>query len=260
LVNIENGQTLWDAELPARNFLYNTTWNKEYSLWIHDEKIYVLNSKNGQKIKEISLSDNVVVTEYSENLKKYIKRINVDLNSEGVDVAPNFYSNILIGNHLYFSTMQTHPNRFEKTFAMGQNLNGPDYSVARVNLESDVVEYLEIPVDISDDNFIWRTIIPSGTENSRGIDVAEDRRAALSGWFRCFNANPIAVNSTLYFTFENGMTYTFDLSASDWDETAFISLNDMGGRGRVRTLSHPLVIGDRIYHRTAKALFCIKED
>ena len=260
LVNIENGQTLWDAELPARNFLYNTTWNKEYSLWIHDEKIYVLNSKNGLKIKEISLSDNVVVTEYSENLKKYIKRINVDLNSEGVDVAPNFYSNILIGNHLYFTTMQTHPNRFEKTFAMGQNLNGPDYSVARVNLKSDVVEYLEIPVDISDDNFIWRTIIPSGTENSRGIDVAEDRRAALSGWFRCFNANPIAVNSTLYSTFENGMTYTFDLSASDWDETAFISLNDMGLSGTTRTLSHPLVIGNKIYHRTAQALFCIKEN
>ena len=156
--------------------------------------------------------------------------------------------------------MQTHPNRFEKTFAMGQNLNGPDYSVARVNLKSDVVEYLEIPVDISDDNFIWRTIIPSGTENSRGIDVAEDRRAALSGWFRCFNANPIAVNSTLYFTFENGMTYTFDLSASDWDETAFISLNDMGLSGTTRTLSHPLVIGNKIYHRTAQALFCIKEN
>ena len=67
--------------------LYNSTWNKEYALWIHDEKIYVLNSKNGQKIKEISLSDSVVVTEYSESLKKYVKRINVDLNSEGVDVA-----------------------------------------------------------------------------------------------------------------------------------------------------------------------------
>ena len=259
LVDIENGQTLWDAELPARNFLYNTTWNKEYALWIHDEKIYVLNSKNGQKIKEISLSDSVVVTEYSESLKKYVKRINVDLNSEGVDVAPNFYSNILIGEHLYFTTMQTHPDRFEKTLAKGLNLNGPDYSAARVNLRTNSVEYLEVPVDKKDENnFIWRTIIPSGTKNSRGIDVAEDRRAALSGWFRCFNANPIAVNSTLYFTFENGMTYTFDLSASEWDENAFIGLNDMGKSGTVRTLSHPLIAGDKIYHRTAKALFCIK--
>ena len=38
LVDIENGETLWDAELPARNFLYNTSWNKEYALWIHMKK------------------------------------------------------------------------------------------------------------------------------------------------------------------------------------------------------------------------------
>ena len=50
--------------------------------------------------------------------------------------------------------MQTHPDRFKKGL-LEQNLNGPVYSVARVNLKSDVVEYLEIPVDLRDNNFIW---------------------------------------------------------------------------------------------------------
>ena len=115
-------------------------------------------------------------------------------------------------------------------------------------------------MDITNDSqFVWRTLIPSGTKNSRGIDVAEDRRGKLNGWFRCFNANPVAVNSTLYFTMENGMSYTFDTSSFDWDENAFISLNDMGLSGTTRTLSHPLVIGNKIYHRTAKAFFLLRK-
>ena len=28
----------------------------------------------------------------------------------------------------------------------------------------------------NDGQFVWRTLIPSGTKNSRGIDVVEDRR------------------------------------------------------------------------------------
>ena len=164
------------------------------------------------------------------------------------------------GEFYYFLTIQTHPDNFQGRLANGQSVKGPFYSVARVNLNSNSVEYLEVPVDIDNNsNPIWRKLIPSGTRNSRGIDVAEDRRGKLNGWFRCFNANPFAVNFTLYFTLENGMTYTFDLSASDWDENAFISLNDMSESGTSRTLSHPLVIGNKIYHRTAKALFCIKE-
>ncbi|MDA9139501.1 PQQ-binding-like beta-propeller repeat protein [Flavobacteriaceae bacterium] len=261
LVNIENGFTIWDSELPAKDFFYNSTWNEDYTVWIYEGKLYVLDSNTGERIKEISLSENVTLSEYDEDKKKYIKQVKVDLNDQNIQVIPNFYSNFMKGEFYYFLTIQTHPDNFQGRLANGQSVKGPFYSVARVNLNSNLVEYLEVPVDIDNNsNPIWRKLIPSGTKNSRGIDVAEDRRGKLNGWFRCFNANPFAVNFTLYFTLENGMTYTFDISASDWDENALISLNDMGVSGTSRTLSHPLVIGNKIYHRTAQALFCIKED
>ena len=260
LVNIENGFTIWDSELPAKDFFYNSTWNEDHTVWIYEGKLYVLDSNTGERIKEISLSENVTLSKYDEDKKKYIKQVKVDLNDQNIQVIPNFYSNFMKGEFYYFLTIQTHPDNFQGRLANGQSVKGPFYSVARVNLNSNSVEYLEVPVDIDNNsNPIWRKLIPSGTRNSRGIDVAEDRRGKLNGWFRCFNANPFAVNFTLYFTLENGMTYTFDLSASDWDENAFISLNDMSESGTSRTLSHPLVIGNKIYHRTAKALFCIKE-
>lgn len=261
LVNIENGKTIWDAELPARDFFYNSTWNETYTVWIYEGKLFVLDTNTGESIKEISLSEKVTLTEFDQNEQEYITKSNMDLNDLNMKVIPNFYSNFIKGDYYYFMTLQTHPNHLEKRIASGQTINGPHYATARVNLKSNAVEYVEIPVDIDNNNNpVWRKLIPSGTTNSRGIDVAEDRRGTLNGWFRCFNANPTAVNSTLYFTLENGMTYTFNMSAEKWDKRAFISLNDMGESGTVRTLSHPLVIGDKIYHRTAQALFCIQQD
>ena len=37
------------------------------------------------------------------------------------------------------------------------------------------------------------------TINSRGIDVADDRRLGRDGWW-CFNGNTIAINQYLYLT------------------------------------------------------------
>lgn len=260
LVDMDAGETIWDAELPARDFFYNSTWTETYTVWIYEGKLYVLDSNTGEKIKEISLSNKVTVSEYSQEEKKYIKNSNIDLGTHNIEVTPNFYSNFIKGGYYYFTTLQTHPSQLQGKKRLGEIIKGPHYSIGRVNLKTNLVEYVEVPVDIDDDNNpVWRKLIPSGVTNIRGIDVAEDRRGTLNGWFRCFNANPIAVNSTLYFTVENGMTYTFDLSAPSWDENAFIGLNDMGKSGTVRTLSHPLVIGDKIYHRTAQSLFCIQK-
>lgn len=261
LVNLENGNTVWEAELPAKDFFYNSTWDEKRSVWIFNSKLYVLDSNSGKKIKEISLSENVNLTEYNENKKEFINHFNINLKDRNFEVVPNFYSNFLKDDYYYFMTLQTNPKYMERIISSGKLIKGPHYSAARVNLIDNVVEYLEVPVDIdNDNNFVWRKLVPSGTKNVRGIDVAEDRRSALNGWFRCFNANPTAVNSTLYFTLENGMTYTFDMSQDHWNQDAFISINDMGRSGTVRTLSHPLVIGDEIYHRTAQSIFCIKKN
>lgn len=261
LVNLENGKTIWDKELPARDFFYNSTWNKDFTVWYYEGKLMILNSITGEKIKEISLSENVTLTEYLQEEQRYDTKKDVDLRDLNFKVIPNFYSNILKDHYYYFTAIQTHPNYLVNVKKKGGLVNGPYYSVGRVNLKTNKVEYVEIPVDMDvEQNYIWRTMIPSGTENIRGIDVAEDRRGTLNGWFRCFNANPVAVNSTLYITTENGFTYTMDMSAKKWNEKAFISLNDMGESGTMRTLTHPLISGDKIYHRTAKELYCIQEE
>ena len=57
----------------------------------------------------------------------------------------------------------------------------------------------------------------------------------------------------------SGMTYTFDMSAKNWAKNAFIAISDMGKTGTMRTLSQPLITGNKIYHRTAKHLFCVQK-
>ena len=86
LVDIENGFTIWDSELPAKDFFYNSTWNEDQTVWIYDGKLYVLDSNTGEKIKEISLTKNVTISMYNEDKKKYAKQIKVDLNDQNIEV------------------------------------------------------------------------------------------------------------------------------------------------------------------------------
>ena len=139
---------------------------------------------------------------------------------------------------------------------------GPKNSIARINVNTEKVEYIELPFLIpSVEGEIEKNgdlFYPKMTVNSRGVDVGGDKRSGRSGWWWCFNGNVIAVNQYLYFTFMGGKVQVIDGKAENFDERALVSFNDLGKFGETWSVNTPSYSNGRIYHRTLKELLCIE--
>ncbi len=258
------GETLWqwDSE-PEGKALVVQAWDEKYACWLDETRtdLVVLNTADGREARRISWSKNVTVTSYDEASQSFSTRSGIDLQKEEkpITVFPAWHTNINVYPYVYFSCFNFQGRR------KGKVLNvGPRNSLARINIETEEVEYLELPFPMpplegettkNTDRFF-----PEMTFNSRGIDVAEDRRSGRSGWWWCFNGNTIAVNQYLYFTFMCGRVQVVDGSSGSFDETALISLNDLGEFGKTWSVNTPSYSGGHLYHRTMKELLCIEPD
>jgi hypothetical protein len=133
--------------------------------------------------------------------------------------------------------------------------------VGRVNVETDRVEYLELPVQVerkgSTERWIWGQPQASSTVNARGVDVAGDLRSKRDGWYWCFLPHPIAVDGKLFFTTMAGITYVIDGRAKVLDERALLAVNDLGPAGETWSLNSIACGGERLFHRSMREVVCI---
>ena len=134
----------------------------------------------------------------------------------------------------------------------------PLFSFARVNLISDQVEYLEMPVHFNDrGEYLWKEELKTTALNSHGIDTVSDLRSKRDGWYLCFNGNPILVNYILFFTTMFGNCYTLRAGTESFDKEAFVDVYPLGVLGESWSLNTPSFANGKLYHRTAKELICI---
>lgn len=255
------GESVWNwKSKPDGKAQVTQCWDQKYSYWLDETlpDLVVLNTADGSKAKRISLIKDVVVTSYDAATQMFTRKTGVHLNelTPPVSVFPAWHANVSIYPHVYFQCFSFQGKRGKKN----KNL-GPHNSLARINVETDVVEYLELPFPTPEvegekpsNN---GTLYPLMTNNSRGIDVAGDKRSKRSGWWWCFNGNPIAINQYLYFTFMCGKVQVIDTSAQTFDETALVSLNDLGKFGETWSVNTPSFSNGKLYHRTMKELICI---
>jgi hypothetical protein len=115
-------------------------------------------------------------------------------------------------------------------------------AIGRVNIETGKTEYLRVPVQLvagPEPKRIWdiKEALPNDTKNSRGIDIATDKRAKGTGWGHVSAASPILVNRHLFFPIMNGTVYVIDAFAETLDEKALIAVNDLGSAGKTWTLA-----------------------
>jgi hypothetical protein len=139
---------------------------------------------------------------------------------------------------------------------------GPPYCIGRVNMETGKVEYLELPVSVvretgKPDRFIWGQPQISSTVNSRGIDVASDKRSQGDGWWWGYLGSPTAVGGKVFFTTMLGITYVIDGNAPVLDEKALLSVNDLGAPGQTWSLNSISFARGRLYDRSMKEVVCI---
>ena len=251
LIDLETGKEIWKYSPKGGMANYNSTWNSKYTVWMHENgKIDVLDSKTGEFVKTISLTAKVDLHETNNGEKSSQKDIKL-----GHDIFPAWYSNIIVGKYLFFTTWTS--SKYRRRI-------GELRAYARVNLETDKVEYLEVPVEVNrvkgqKDEFIWDKEMRTETVNSRGLDTAHDKRSQRDGWHWNFNPNPIVVNNKLYLTSMVGITYCIDIKAKDWSK-ALMSINDLGEQGKVWTVNTITPYKGHFFHRTLKELICIRKE
>ena len=257
----EAGEDLWTWQAEDDGKAQVTqTWDRLYAYWLDESRtdLVVLNTADGSEARRISWIKDVTVTSYDEQSDSFQRRENVDLSREEppVTVFPAWHANISTYPHLYFQCFTFKGKR------RGKMVNiGPHHSMARIDVEKRTVEYLQIPFPIpAVEGSVASpqgTRFPQMTVNSRGIDVADDVRSQRDGWWWCFNGNPIAVNQYLFFTFMSGRVQIIDRNADRFDESALVSLNDLGRFGETWSVNTPSFSRGRLYHRTMKELICI---
>jgi len=256
------GKAVWNWDsLPEGKAHVTQTWDKKFAYWLDETRtdLVVLNSKDGSEAKRISWIKDVVVTAYDADSKTFTRREGVDLSLEepAITVFPAWHANLSIYPYVYFQCFSYEGRRKGKAVKMG-----PRRSVARIDVVKGRVEYLELPFPIpnveGEEESPQGTLYPNMTTNSRGVDVADDKRSKRDGWWWCFNGNTIAVNQYLYFTFMCGKVQVLDGKAKNFDETALVSFNDLGRFGETWSVNTPSFSNGRLYHRTMKELLCIE--
>jgi hypothetical protein len=89
------------------------------------------------------------------------------------------------------------------------------------------------------DEVLWDRHIPGDGKHSRGIITAGDKRSQGDGWGHVASGSPIAINQYVLFSTMIGMTYVVDVEQAIFDETALVSINDLGSAGETWSLSAP---------------------
>nr|WP_299389267.1 PQQ-binding-like beta-propeller repeat protein [Allomuricauda sp.] len=255
LIDLENGKRIWKYDADEGLALYHATWNEDYALWYTEKEgtVHLLDSKTGQLKKKISLIEDADVRSYDGEQGKYKLREHLNIKEDlGLYVFPAWYTNIVVGDKLFFLCFKEGRHR--------KNI-GPNYTIARIDLKSGKAEYLEVPVQVDFSNgtrnYVWGKELSTETINIRGLDVSNDKRSRRDGWHWNFNGNPIVINGKIYFTTMLGVVYCIDATTQSFDESAFISLNDLGPAGKTWSVNTPSFAQGKMYHRTLKHLICI---
>ncbi len=251
MIDLKEGKRIWRYKTEVGQALYHSTFNEKYAVWYteSENELHVLDPQNGELIKKISLVDDVELRLYDTLNNEYAYQSEANYQDQsGLNVFPGWYTNMIIDDQLFFMC-----------FKKGRYRNniGPEYSFARVNLNTGRVEYLEVPVYSDSQQTIWHQNLETKTVNSRGLDVSQDKRSRRDGWHWCFNGNPIAINNKIYYTTMLGVCYVIDSETADFDKEALISVNDLGPLGKTWSLNTPSFADGRLYHRTLRELICI---
>lgn len=248
------GRTLWRFEGKGKA-LQTQQWDKKFAYWFDlDASTHqMIDARSGKLLKTQSLTARVDYRKYDPAAGDYLLQHDIDLKKQipPITVFPAWFCNAVTGGCHYFLC-----------FTDAANHAGPPYCIGRVNLKTDRVEYLELPVQViraagREDQMIWHQPQASSTVNSRGIDVAGDPRSRRDGWYWCFLGHPTVLNGNVYLTTMLGITYVINGSAKTLDRRALLAVNDLGPAGQTWSLNSISAANGRLYHRSLKEVVCI---
>ncbi|TWU01582.1 outer membrane protein assembly factor BamB family protein [Neorhodopirellula pilleata] len=237
LTLLETGKSLWNLEVNG-DCSWNSHWNSNFVFWFDKQNHLVIDTTTGKLLRSQRLDENVDVTDAQTGARELGTSLHV-----GKRMPLTNQTNIVVDRWHYFLAHDVH-------------------AIGRVNIETGKTEYLRVPVQTtgaSNSQRIWdlKDAISTDTTNSRGIDIALDKRAKGTGWGHVSAASPILVNRHLYIPIMNGTVYVVDAHAEIFDERALVAVNDLGPPGATWTLASFSYADGRLWMHTMKEVICI---
>ena len=242
LIHADTGRTLWDRPITGYAAHQNAVWRGVRGAAFVGMNHHVIDMQAGTLQPAVSISQNVQLWQRKNDAYHFIA--NTDLPNPGRKRPTTYHTNCLVGDFHYFRAHN-------------------DFLLGRVNVATGKVEYLQAPVqivrDAGDETVVWEQAIENDVRNNEGFVVCQDKRAKLDGWGHVSAASPIVVGDHLYMPTMIGMVYVIRWNAPQLDESALVSIGDLGPAGKTWTLSSLAYSHGRIYARTLKELICIGE-
>ncbi|QDU93556.1 outer membrane protein assembly factor BamB family protein [Lignipirellula cremea] len=240
LINADSGKTIWDLPIPGYAAHQNNVWRGDRGGAFIGMQHHQIDLQQGVLQPGVSLTKNVQVRQFQSNHD--VASPGTTLPAANKAKAITYHTNCLVGDFHYFRTHS-------------------DFYLGRVNLASGKVEYLQVPVQIIRDakteTVLWDKALPNDVKNNEGFVVCQDPRAKASGWGHVSAASPIVVGEHLYMPTMLGMVYVVRWNAPALDESALVSISDLGPAGKTWTLSSMAADDGKLYARTLKELICI---
>ncbi len=242
LINADTGRTIW--ELPIKGYAahQNCSWNSEGATAFVGKTHHRIDVAKGTLLSATPLDANVRLREFTDGA--YHTREDASPPAQGKK-ATTYHTDIRIGDYHYF--------RSHKGFLIG-----------RVKVSTGSVEYLQVPVQVTHDasgksirTWDWDRSAQNDVRNNDGFIVYQDKRAALHGWGHVSAASPIVIGDYLYAPTMIGTVYVVRWNAETLDESALVSISDLGPAGKTWSLSSLAYSDGRLYARTLKELICI---
>ena len=243
LINADTGKTVWDLPIKGYAAHQNCSWNGTEATAFVGMTHHRIDIEKGTLQFGTPLHKRVSLRQFRDG--DYHTLSDTVLPEAGKKKATTYHTDCRIGDYHYF--------RSHEGFLMG-----------RVKLSTGSVEYLQLPVQVArtDESttvrsWDWDSTLQNDVRNSDGFIVYQDKRATLHGWGHVSAASPIVIGDYLYAPTMIGMVYVLRWNAESLDESALVSISDLGPAGKTWSLSSLAYSEGKIYARTMKELICI---
>jgi hypothetical protein len=242
LIDADTGKTIWDLPITGYSAHQNAVWRGARGGAFVGMQHHLVDIQDGALGPAVSLVENVHLRRYEND--RYVSMPNADLPAQRKKKAITYHTNCLVGDFHYFRTHN-------------------EFLVGRVNVFTGKVEYLQVPVQVvrtaDTETVLWDKAMENDVKNNDGFVACQDKRAKSSGWGHVSAASPIVVGDYLYMPTMVGMVYVIRWNAPEFDESALVSVSDLGPAGNTWTLSSLSCVDGKLYARTLKELICIGE-
>ena len=241
----EEGKTLWSTDLKRYDPSFASHWNEKHVFGFQNGHHIVLDTASGKILREQPLYKGATVWRFETKTKKWQKATDVAIRA-GKGHPNTNQANIAVGNWHWFLSHNVH-------------------YLGRVNAETGIVEYLELPAQLmpdaktrKNDVLLWENGNPKNLPLNAGGFAVGDKGDEGTGWGHISAASPTLVGRYLFLPVVTGTVYVIDTKVKELNPEALVAVNDLGPGGATWTLSTVTYANQRLYAHTMKEIICIE--